>query len=151
MRTGVRIGIDVGSVRIGVASCDPGAVLATPVETVQRGPGDVQRLSELAREREAIEFVVGQPVGLSGRAGPAVDAVVTFVEELRAVTDVPIRFVDERMSTTSAGRSLKAAGRTAKKSRSVIDQQAAVVILQSALDGERVSGKPPGRCVKVDP
>jgi putative holliday junction resolvase len=148
MRSGVRIGVDVGSVRIGVAACDPGAVLATPVETVKRGAGDLERLVELATEREAIEFVVGLPTGLSGRPGPAVEAVNAFVGRLAVVTTLPIRLVDERLTTASAGRSLQAAGRSAKKSRAVIDQQAAVVILQDAIDAERSGSTPPGRLVE---
>jgi len=151
MRPGARLGVDVGSVRIGVAACDPGGILATPIETVARGRGDVERLVALAQERAAIEFVVGLPMSLSGRAGPAVEAVEAFVRTLAHATDLPIRLVDERLTTASAGRSLQSAGRNAKKSRAVIDQQAAVVILQSALDAERSSNTPPGRCVRLEP
>ena len=136
MRPGARIGIDVGSVRIGVALSDRDGLLATPVETVPFGDGDIARLIELAKELDAMEFVVGLPKSLSGANGPA--------------AELEVRLVDERLSTTQATKSLQQAGRNAKQSRSVIDQQAAVVILQSALDMERASGQAPGECVRLE-
>src|SRR5690606_42103716 len=82
MRHGVRLGVDVGSVRIGVARCDPGGVLASPLETVKSGKGDVARLVELVAEHEAIEVVVGLPTSLSGREGPAAEAARRFAVRL---------------------------------------------------------------------
>lgn len=152
MRRGRRLAIDVGDARIGVASSDPDGVLATPVETV---PGrDVpvahRRIAELAAEYEPLEILVGLPRSLSGREGPAAAKVRAFAEETaRRIAPVPVRLVDERMSTVTAAQSMRASGVNAKKGRSRIDQAAAVVILQSALESERASGEPPGQCVDV--
>ena len=145
MRQGRRIGIDVGDVRIGVAVCDPDGMLATPVETVAAGPDAIGRLAELAREYDAIECVVGMPIGLSGVEGPAAVKVRAFCAGLLAAMDpVPIRLFDERMSTMTAESLLRQGGRSASSKRSVIDQAAATVILQTALDSERTRGSAPG-------
>lgn len=150
MRSGRRIGVDVGDVRIGVASCDPGGMIATPLETVQARDGDpVARIAGLIAEYEAIECVVGLPIGLSGTEGAAAGKARDFAARLAvACSPVPVRLVDERMSTVTATGQLRASGRTAKSSRSVIDQAAATVILQSALDAERTRGLPPGELVE---
>lgn len=149
MRLGRRLGIDVGDVRIGVATCDPSGILATPVETVAAGPAAIGRLVELVAEYEAIECVVGLPRGLSGREGPAAAKVRVFASELaRAVRPVSVRLFDERMSTITAQGHLHASGRSTKTSRHVIDQAAAVVILQSAIDEERIRGIAPGETVE---
>lgn len=144
-RRGRRLGIDVGDVRIGVAVSDPDGILATPVETVAAGPGAIKRLAELVREHEVLECVVGLPVGLSGREGPAATKVRAFCAELLAAIDpVPIRLFDERMSTMTADSMLRQSGRAGRTRRSVIDQAAATVILQTALDSERTRGSAPG-------
>lgn len=149
MRPGVRIGVDVGSVRIGVARTDLSATLAVPVETVPRGDGDVARIAELVAEYEAVEVVVGLPLALSGRPGKAAAAAQAFAEQLApAVTPVPVRLVDERLSTVSATRGLREAGRSERSSRSVVDQAAAVVIVQYAVDTERATGRAPGTLVQ---
>ncbi|MET7762572.1 Holliday junction resolvase RuvX [Streptomyces sp. NPDC005336] len=152
MRRGRRIAIDVGDARIGVASCDPDGILATPVETVPGRdiPAAHKRLAAIVEEYEPLEVVVGLPRSLSGREGPAAAKVRTFARELaRRVAPVPVRLVDERMTTVTAAQGLRASGVTSKKGRSVVDQAAAVVILQSALETERVSGKAPGEAVEV--
>lgn len=148
MRSGARLGIDVGSVRIGVATCDPAGSVATPVETVRRGAGDLGRLGELAREYQAVELVVGLPLSLSGAAGKAAAAAREFAVRLASAVPVPVRMVDERLSTVDATRTLRESGLAGKRHRSVIDQAAAVIILQNALDAERSTGIPPG--VPVD-
>ena len=149
MRPGVRIGIDVGSVRIGVARTDPSALLAFPVETVARGDGDLARIAELVAEHGAIEVVVGLPLSLSGRPGMAADIAREFAVQLvPVVAPVPVRLVDERLSTVSATRDLRAAGRTSRTSRAVVDQAAAVVIVQYAVDSERATGVAPGILVQ---
>lgn len=149
MRPGVRIGVDVGSVRIGVARTDPSATLAVPVQTVARGEGDVAQLVELVAEHAAVEVVVGLPLGLSGRAGAAAAAARTFARALaEASSPTPVRLVDERMSTVAATRDLRAAGRSARGSRRVVDQAAAVVIVQYAVDRERATGVAPGSLVQ---
>lgn len=152
VRPGVRIGIDVGSVRIGVARSDAAGLLAVPVETIDRRSGEdavLQRVAELVAEYDAIEVLVGHPVALSGRAGAAAEHAVGFARQLAdALPAVPVRLIDERLTTVTAQRNLHAAGRTHRNSRSVIDQEAAVIVVQQALDGERAVGTPAGEAVR---
>lgn len=147
MRRGRRLGVDIGSARIGVATCDPDGLIATPVETVAAGDAAVARLAALAEEHDVIEIVVGLPYSLSGREGPAAVTVREAVAALMAATERPVRLVDERLSTVTAAQQLRAGGTKAKKQRPVIDQAAAVVILQNALEGERMRGTPPGQLI----
>ncbi|WP_369266864.1 Holliday junction resolvase RuvX [Streptomyces harbinensis] len=152
MRRGRRLAVDVGEARIGVASSAPDGLLATPVETVpgRDVPAAQRRLEQLVAEYEPLEVVVGLPRSLSGSEGPAAARVRAFVQETaRRIAPVPVRLVDERMSTVTAAQSMRASGVSAKKGRARIDQAAAVVILQSALETERVTGRPPGECVEV--
>jgi putative Holliday junction resolvase len=149
MRPGVRLGVDVGTARIGVARCDPHGMLATPIETVSRGPGDLARIAELAVEYDAVELVVGLPIALSGNETASTADARLFAAQLAWVQRAPVRLVDERLSSVSANAALRASGRNAKNSRSVVDQVAATIILQHALDFERSAGSPPG--VVVDP
>lgn len=149
MRSGNRIAIDVGTARIGIARSDRDGLLATPVETVARGTGDLARISELIVELDAVEVIVGLPVALSGRETASTEDARSFAHEVAALRLAPVRLVDERLSTVSAQTALRASGRTVKSSRSVIDQVAAVIILQYALDFERSAARPPG--VVVDP
>ncbi|MGY1454856.1 Holliday junction resolvase RuvX [Streptomyces sp. SS8] len=152
MRRGRRLAVDVGDARIGVASCDPDGLLATPVETVpgRDVPAARRRLAELVAEYEPLEVVVGLPRSLNGREGPAAARVRAFAQGLaEAVAPVAVRLVDERMSTVTAAQSMRASGVSSKKGRGRIDQAAAVVILQSALETERVSGRAPGECVET--
>jgi putative Holliday junction resolvase len=140
--------------RIGVARSDPGAALATPVETVPAGAGSVTRVAALAAEYDAVEVVVGLPRSLSGREGPAAAKVRAYARGLAAeLGPVPVRLVDERLSTVTAERTLRdrgMVGRRGRGRRAVVDQQAAVVILQAALDAERVRGTAPGETVGPD-
>ena len=154
MRVGRRLGVDVGDVRVGVATCDPDGLIATPVETVAAGPECISRIAELAVSYDVIEVVVGLPLSLSGGEGPAAAKVRAVAAELAsAVAPVPVRLVDERMSTMTADSHLRASGmagtnkQSGKKRRAVIDQAAATVILQTALDAERTRNQPPGERV----
>jgi putative Holliday junction resolvase len=150
MRRGVRLGIDAGTVRIGVAESDPEGLIATPLETVQRGSGDLARIAAIAADRTAIEVVVGVPLSLSGREGPSAVTVRTFAAELAmALAPVPVRLVDERLTTVTAERVLRDRGRKGPSRRAVVDQAAAVVILQHALDAERASGSAPGETLDL--
>lgn len=150
VRHGVRLGIDPGETRIGVARSDPSGFLATPVETVRRGRGDLARLARLLAEEEAVEVVVGLPRSLSGSEGPAAVRVREFAARLaRRVAPVPVRLCDERLTTVSAESMLRASGRSGRSRRAVVDQAAAVVILQQALDSERATGTAPGELVSV--
>jgi len=145
MRSGVRVAIDMGDARIGVAVSDPDGVLAVPLETVRRGPGDLQRLAEIVQEQHALEVVVGLPTSMSGREGPAAAKVRQSAQEIGdRVAPVPVRLVDERMTTLTAERVLRDRGKKGAKRRAVVDQAAAVVILQYALDSERTTGSAPG-------
>ena len=148
MRHGVRLGVDPGDARIGIARSDPTGFLATPVETVRRGKGDLRRIARLAAEHEAVEVVVGLPRSLSGREGPAAVKTRAWADTLAAVVaPVPVRLVDERLTTLSAEAMLRDRGVTGRQRRAVVDQAAAVVILQQALDTERATGTPPGEVI----
>jgi len=148
LRPGVRLGIDVGSARIGIASCDQGALLASPLVTVRRGRGDMAEIVRLAGDRQAAEIVVGLPTSLSGSAGHAADQARDFAEKLAGlVAPVPVRLVDERFTTVIAHAALAQGGRDSRERRSVIDQAAAALLLQHALDAERQTGIPPGEVV----
>lgn len=150
MRSGVRLGIDVGKARIGVARSDLHGMLAMPVSTVARGDGDLLEIARLAGEYEASEIVVGLPLALSGAHTPSTDDATGFAAQLSSSIGLPVRLVDERLSTVSAQQALRASGRTTKNSRSVVDQVAAVIILQHALDAERSGGIAPGMLVDPD-
>lgn len=150
MRPGVRLGVDVGTARIGVARSDLHGMLATPVETVPRGAGDIARIRELVSEIDAVEIIVGLPLALSGRETASTGDAKEFAGRLSTACAVPVRLVDERLSTVSANSALRASGRNAKNSRSVVDQVAAVIILQHALDFERSADSPPGAVVDPD-
>lgn len=141
MRKGVRIGLDIGDARIGVAASDPDGILATPVETV--AAGDLDRIASLVADLDAMEIVVGLPRSLSGAEGPAAVRIREVAAGL-AATGTAVRLVDERFTTVTAERVLRDRGRKGKKRRAVVDQAAAVVILQHALDLERETGAPPG-------
>jgi putative holliday junction resolvase len=148
MRHGVRLGIDPGDARIGVARSDPTGFLATPLETVRRGKGDLSRLARLVREAEAVEVVVGLPRSLSGGEGPAAAKTRDFATRLAARIDpVAVRLQDERLTTVSAEAMLRDRGKKGAERRAVVDQAAAVLILQHALDTERTTGRPPGEVV----
>ncbi|MET0758461.1 MAG: Holliday junction resolvase RuvX [Mycobacterium sp.] len=137
---GRRLGIDVGSVRIGVATSDPDGILATPLETVRRDRSqrDLRRLAQLVDELEAVEVVVGLPRTLADRTGQSAQDAIDFAELLAGrIAPTPVRLVDERLTTVTAQRSLREAGVRAKGQRAVIDQVAAVGILQGWLDQRR--------------
>ncbi len=156
MRRGVRLGLDVGTVRIGVASCDPDALMAIPLETMDAGPSAIKRTMALILEYQAIVVYVGNPINLKGQATESTIAATDFAEalvkEIARSTEsrnVSVRMIDERLSTVSAQRGLHEAGRSAKTSRNVIDQAAAVVILEHALESEKRQGELVGREVEA--
>ncbi|MCV7193589.1 Holliday junction resolvase RuvX [Mycolicibacterium brumae] len=137
---GRRIGVDVGAVRIGVAASDPDGILATPVQTVRRDGKHLGRLVRLVTEHEAVEVVVGLPRTLADKAGSAAADAVEVADALAArIAPVPVRLADERLTTVTAQRTLREAGVRAKNQRAVVDQAAAVAILQSWLDQRRVA------------
>lgn len=149
MRTGVRIGIDPGSVRVGVARSDASGTLAVPVVTLRRGKGDIDHIAALVVEYEAIEVLVGVPLSLNGRQGVAAKGALDYAESIAArISPIEVRTVDERLSTVQAQRGLTKAGISTRHGKSVIDQAAAVIIVQHALDAERMSGIPLGTTVR---
>jgi len=149
MRHGVRLGVDPGDARIGVARSDPTGFLATPLETVRRGRGDLARLARLVVEEEVVEVVVGLPRSLSGGEGPAAAKVREFAARLaERIAPVTVRLQDERLTTVSAEAMLRDRGKKGAERRAVVDQAAAVFILQHALDSERATGRPPGEIVR---
>ena len=151
MRRGVRLAIDWGDARIGIAACDRDGVLAYPLDAVPAGATELTRLAELVAEHEPIEVIVGLPRSLSGGEGPAAAKTRERATRLAAGLGVPVRLVDERLTTVTASQRLRAGGKRAKQQRSLIDAAAAVAILEHALAIERSGGTPPGELVSVDP
>lgn len=156
MTRGARLAVDVGSVRVGLAASDPDGLVATPVATLARDdrpvdlPRDVAAIAAEVAERSASAVYVGLPRHLSGAEGAAAAAARAYAGALaQAVAPVPVRLVDERMTTVAAHHALHASGRSGRRHRAVVDQAAAVVILQTALDAERSSGRRPGERVTV--
>jgi len=143
MNIGVRIALDVGSVRIGVAKCDRHGMLATPLVTIAAGPNALQEVVSLINEHEAICVYVGKPISLAGETTASTVSALNFAKELSLLVKgsaVTVRLIDERLSTMSAQRGMHEAGRSVKQSRDAIDQAAAVVILEHALATERNAG-----------
>jgi len=148
VRAGVRLGVDVGTVRVGVARSDPGGVLATPLEVIAHGRGDLDRIAALVGEHDAVEVIVGLPTTLAGRAGPAAAGAREVAAALAArIAPVTVRLVDERFTTTTAHAALRQSGKNSRARRPVVDQAAAAVLLQAALDAERATGRAPGELV----
>lgn len=151
MRPGVRLGVDVGSVRVGLAASDPGGLLATPIENIERdlaSGGDQGAIAAVVLERGVLEVVVGLPRSLSGEDGPAARGVRTYAGALAArISPTPVRLVDERLTTVDAHRRLRDSGVPGRAQRAVVDQVAAVLILQAALDAEKSTGLAPGELV----
>jgi putative holliday junction resolvase len=140
---GRRLGIDVGTVRVGVALSDATGTLASPLETLRRAKDqrDLDRLAGLVVTHEVVEVVVGLPRHLSGASGASARDASAYAASLASrIGDVPVHLVDERLSTVTAASHLRAGGISARQQRPVIDQAAAVVILQSHLDGRRSAG-----------
>ena len=143
MEQGRRLAFDFGDVRIGVATSDASGILATPYSTLQaQSPLLDQEICSLLEEVNPIYLVLGLPKNLSGASSAKVDSVRTFAQRLRALTALPIYFVDERLTTVSAARSLKESGRNTREARKEIDAVAAAAILESALNNERLQGAP---------
>lgn len=143
--------VDVGTVRVGLARSDPEGILAVPETTLPRDGTTTAGVIELAAAYDAIVIYVGLPLTLGGDRGLAAEAALAFAEALARVAPCPIRMVDERLSTVTAQRELREAGRSSKGARPVIDQAAAVLILEHALALERASGNPAGSAVTFGP
>jgi putative Holliday junction resolvase len=151
VRTGRRLAIDVGKVRIGVAASDFHAILASGLETIQRTddlPKSLDVLVALITDVEPIEIYVGLPISMSGKNTQSTLDAVVLAKSLAAKVSVPIRFIDERLSTVAAANALRASGKDSKSGRMVIDQIAATVILEQALDTEKLTGLVPGTALE---
>ncbi|WP_181273450.1 Holliday junction resolvase RuvX [Brevibacterium oceani] len=146
-RRGRRLGLDIGSVRIGVAASDPEGILATPLTVVRRKdePAALRELREVVAEYEPIELLAGDPKSLDGAARAAAASALEFARKVAAATGTPIRLVDERFTTVEAHHALAAAGKSSRQRREIVDAQAAVIILQNALEFEHNTGVPAGR------
>lgn len=149
LRRGARLAIDLGGVRVGVARSDCDGIMAVPVATLQRSHRDIYEVMDLAREFDVIEIVVGLPLNMDGSEGKSAREARRWSRRLaRKIHPLPVRLVDERLSSVSAHRQLHDAGRAEITHRSVVDQAAAVVILESALNFERNTGRPAGELVE---
>lgn len=149
IRPGVRLAIDVGRARVGIARSDQDGMMAVPVETAPRDTAtDV--VVGLVAEYSPLEIVVGLPLNMAGDHTPSTDDAVEFAQVLAQRVAVPVRMVDERLSTVSAMAGLHGSGKTVKSAKPLIDQASAVIILQHCLDTEKNSGTPPGFLVGED-
>jgi putative Holliday junction resolvase len=147
LRRGVRLALDWGEARIGVAACDRDGVLAYPLTTVRAAGTEIADLAALVAEHQPIEVFVGLPRSLRGTDGPAAVNIRTRAAQLAAAVPVPVRLVDERLTTVGAADRLRAAGKRAREQRESIDAAAATLILEQALALERAKGSPPGELV----
>jgi putative Holliday junction resolvase len=150
MRTGRRLAVDVGKVRIGIAICDREAILSSPLDPVARlsnASETVASIADLVATHGVIEVYVGDPLSLSGKETDSTNDARLFASDLSKSLSVPVRMIDERLTTVSASAKLRASGINAKDSKSIIDSASAVEILESALGYEKSSGLVPGNLV----
>jgi putative Holliday junction resolvase len=150
VRQGVRLCVDVGTVRIGVARSDATGMLAVPLDAVPAGEASVDAVAAVVREWDAIEAYVGLPLHMSGAEGASSQLARDWAVALAERVTVPVRLIDERLSTVQAHRAMRQSGRSTRQSRSLIDSASAVMVLQSVLDAEQSSGKVPGEVVEGD-
>jgi putative Holliday junction resolvase len=154
---GIKLGVDVGTVRVGLAMCDPDGILATPFKTVGRDAkknSDVRVVVKHAAELPAVQIFVGLPRTMKGEERASAEMATTYAELLvgelvRAGLDIPVNLVDERLSTVTAHRNLHEAGMSSKNHRKVVDQVAAAGILQHAIDMQKARGTDVGRRVQA--
>ncbi|CAB4559100.1 unannotated protein [freshwater metagenome] len=151
MRPGRRLAVDVGTVRIGVAACDSECIIASGLDTVARESdisSSIDSLLTLINEVNPIEIYVGLPANLSGSHSKSTLDAISFAKALQGKTTVPLRFIDERLTSVTANANLRASGKNSKNSRHVVDQVAATVILEQALSMERSLGYAPGKSIE---
>lgn len=150
MRSGRRLSVDVGKVRIGVAASDFHSILASGLETVTRGAElkpSLKRIVELVDEIEPIEIYVGLPISMSGNNSASTQDAIQFAKQLSVLVAPEIRFIDERMTSITAANALKTSGRDSKSGRKIIDQIAATIILEQAIEQEKSTGEKPGKAI----
>jgi len=134
VQRGRRIAFDVGSARIGVAMCDPDAILSSPLTRIERGDGDIAQALKLIAEHQVVAIYVGLPINLEGKWTRSTFDALYFAQELEEETPVRVRMIDERLSTKVAQANLHSAGRTVKSSKDVIDSASAIEILDRAIE-----------------
>jgi putative Holliday junction resolvase len=147
MRIGRRLAVDVGRVRLGIALCDQEGILASPLDAVTRSAELSETISSLANlvdTHGVIEVYVGDPLSLSGKETDSTSDARSVAAELSQSISIPVRLIDERLTTVTAATKLRASGISAKDSKSIIDSASAVEILESALSFEKRSGVAPG-------
>ena len=147
MRKGKRLAIDVGSVRIGLASCDADAILSSPLPALKRSSNStevVTAIKELVADLQIIEVIVGDPVSMSGGVTSSTIDARELAAEIALAISIPVRLVDERLTTVSAQAKLRQSGKDSRDAKSFIDSASAVEILEQALNSERSSGNAPG-------
>ena len=147
---GRKLAIDIGRARLGIAISDLSGILSSPLDSVRRIADDSETIKEILKivaDNEVQEIYVGDPVSLSGEITPSTDDARNFSSLLQSTTEIPVRLIDERLTTVTAARNLRESGKNAKTSKLVIDSASAVVILEAVLHAERVSGETPGRSV----
>lgn len=147
---GAKLGVDLGTVRIGVAACDRDELVVLPVQTVRRTKDgrDLQKVAQIALDREVVEIVIGLPKHLRGTEGKSAHLARQFARSLaKRLPEVRVCLLDERLTSVSAHSRLSAAGKDHRSSRQMVDQVAAQIILESALQMEKIQGKPAGEQV----
>ena len=150
MERGRRLAIDVGAVRVGLAMCDPDAILSTPLPALRRVDAETESFAEIKAivvENDVIEVFVGDPVSLSGLETASTKDARDFAVQLARVIDASVRLVDERLTTVTAAAKLRLSGKDSKQSKSLIDSASAVEILEQALSILKQSGVSPGTAV----
>ncbi|WP_022867862.1 Holliday junction resolvase RuvX [Schaalia vaccimaxillae] len=146
-RRGVRVGVDVGTVRVGVARCDPDGIITMPVRTLRRADdwSDVEELAQIVDEFEALEVIVGLPRHLRGSEGVSAKGARRYARKIKDLRpQVRVAMVDERLSSNQAHQRLRESGVPERDHRNIVDQVAAQIILEQALEEERMGGRPPG-------
>jgi putative Holliday junction resolvase len=142
--SGIRLGIDPGRARIGLAMSDRDGLLAMPLETVAVDSNEIDRVLAVIAEHDVSTVIVGLPLSLSGRWTASTRHAYELAQAISERVDISVRMIDERLTTTTAQAALRSSGRSQRAGRSVIDQIAAVTLLQQALDTERQSNRPAG-------
>ena len=147
MRSGRRLAVDVGKVRVGLAISDFHGILASPLQNVARQADDsetIRLILAATEDQDLLEVYVGLPVSMSGNATASTDDAVLIANLLASAIEVPVRMIDERLTTVSASAALRSSGKNSKDGRKVIDQIAATMILEQALAIEKNTGREPG-------
>ncbi len=151
MRSGRRLAVDVGKVRVGLAISDFHAILASGLATIARAESDSETAKQILNAlqgEEIIEIYVGLPLNLSGAETASTADALSIAKALSEIAAVEVRLIDERLTTVSATSALQASGKNSKQSRPIIDQVAATVILEQALELEKASGAQPGKSLE---